>query len=333
MFFLKNKRFNKSLKILIILFSFLIIFTSIISAAGISLGASKSEVIKVLGEPDSLSSNTWWYGSSRISFRNGKVDSYSQGSVDLKIKLKVSNDRVPEFINLESNKEDVIKILGAPNSLSSNTWWYGSSRISFRNNKVNSYSKGSVDLKIKLIPKIEKDKKDILNIDLGSSKSEVLYILGEPDSLSSNTWWYGSSRISFRNDKVNSYSKGSVDLKISIDPNGEYLNPDDSYGVSNNYYSYNGKEYSIREEENKFSVNVYPISNTDSTKINNIEEDNLESYTIKDYYQNEYSSAAENGSYYGEISNETGRPKTVYVNGYFRKDGTYVRSHYRSKPK
>ena len=42
---------------------------------------------------------------------------------------------------------------------------------------------------------------------------------------------------------------------------------------------------------------------------------------------------AENGSYYGEISDYTGRPKTVHVRGYYRKDGTYVRGHYRSKPR
>lgn len=42
---------------------------------------------------------------------------------------------------------------------------------------------------------------------------------------------------------------------------------------------------------------------------------------------------AENGSYYGEISEATGRPKTVRVRGYYRKDGTYVRGHYRSKPR
>lgn len=42
---------------------------------------------------------------------------------------------------------------------------------------------------------------------------------------------------------------------------------------------------------------------------------------------------AENGSCYGDISAATGRPKTVGVRGYYRKDGTYVRGHYRSKPK
>lgn len=42
---------------------------------------------------------------------------------------------------------------------------------------------------------------------------------------------------------------------------------------------------------------------------------------------------AENGSCYGDISVATGRPKTVHVGGYYRKDGTYVRGHYRSRPR
>lgn len=42
--------------------------------------------------------------------------------------------------------------------------------------------------------------------------------------------------------------------------------------------------------------------------------------------------AGENGSYYGQL-NANGVPKTVAVKGYYRKDGTYVRGHYRSKPK
>ena len=42
---------------------------------------------------------------------------------------------------------------------------------------------------------------------------------------------------------------------------------------------------------------------------------------------------AENGSYYGEISEKTGRPKTVHVDSYTRRDGTYVRGYYRSAPR
>lgn len=40
---------------------------------------------------------------------------------------------------------------------------------------------------------------------------------------------------------------------------------------------------------------------------------------------------AENGSCYGDISTTTGRPRTTHVRGYFRRDGTYVRGHYRSR--
>ena len=44
-----------------------------------------------------------------------------------------------------------------------------------------------------------------------------------------------------------------------------------------------------------------------------------------------YGAVAENGSYYGQ-PNANGVPKTVAVGGYYRKDGTYVRGHYRSAP-
>jgi hypothetical protein len=40
---------------------------------------------------------------------------------------------------------------------------------------------------------------------------------------------------------------------------------------------------------------------------------------------------AENGSCYGD-PNANGVAKTVHVKGYYRKDGTYVRGHYRSAP-
>lgn len=64
------------------------------------------------------------------------------------------------------------------------------------------------------------------------------------------------------------------------------------------------------------------------------------SSTQQTYYQPTQSAspayqypAAENGSYYGEISPNTGRPKTVYVRPYTRSDGTWVQGHYRSAPR
>jgi hypothetical protein len=42
---------------------------------------------------------------------------------------------------------------------------------------------------------------------------------------------------------------------------------------------------------------------------------------------------AENGDVYGADNDGDGRVETVFVRGYYRKDGTYVRSHYRAKPR
>ncbi len=59
----------------------------------------------------------------------------------------------------------------------------------------------------------------------------------------------------------------------------------------------------------------------------------LPSGYILDYKGRPVPRVAENGSYYGETSENTGRPKVVHVRGYYRKDGTYVRGHYRSRPR
>lgn len=42
---------------------------------------------------------------------------------------------------------------------------------------------------------------------------------------------------------------------------------------------------------------------------------------------------AENGTYKGQISHKTYRPKNTYVKGYNRKGGTHIRGHYKSLKK
>jgi hypothetical protein len=55
--------------------------------------------------------------------------------------------------------------------------------------------------------------------------------------------------------------------------------------------------------------------------------------TAQPFYAAPVGGCAENGSCYGDLSYETGRAKTVEVQGYTRSDGTYVRGHYRSPPR
>ena len=42
---------------------------------------------------------------------------------------------------------------------------------------------------------------------------------------------------------------------------------------------------------------------------------------------------AENGDLYGVDNDGDGRIETIYVNSYYKSDGTYVRSHYRATPR
>lgn len=42
---------------------------------------------------------------------------------------------------------------------------------------------------------------------------------------------------------------------------------------------------------------------------------------------------AENGDYWNRDNDGDGRREPIFVEGYYRKDGTYVRSHYRAAPR
>lgn len=58
-----------------------------------------------------------------------------------------------------------------------------------------------------------------------------------------------------------------------------------------------------------------------------------ETYSYEQNYYSDYSDYEPSySSYYGEISEKTGRRKTVPVRRYKKKDGTQVSKHYRSTP-
>lgn len=127
-------------------------------------------------------------------------------------------------------------------------------------------------------------------ITLGSSKDEVLEVLGTPTVVKYNgrTWWYGCSYTDF-NEKgeIKEYSGGNQ-LKIRLLPKNTPQ---------------------VKSE----------TENTSSSSIPSCK-------TRKPIYSSRSSSV----SSYGEISSTTGRAKTVHVRGYTKKDGTYMSTHYRS---
>ena len=98
--------------------------------------------------------------------------------------------------------------------------------------------------------------------------------------------------------------------------------PANSWVHGSNWYCNDGYQKSGNE-----CVSIFAEGKTNST-------DNAVPGSITPtpaHPQNPSPLCAENGSCYGDISPLTGRPKTTAVQGYYRKDGTYVRGHYRSK--
>lgn len=144
-----------------------------------------------------------------------------------------------------------------------------------------------------------------LSISLGTSKNDILAVLGTPTRVTnwSNTtqcWWYGGgSYLVLKNGKLANYSNyGNLPIRLLPEV------PPTAQNVANQTVISTAKTAT----PSKFTT-YFPTNSTYKPPV------------------------AENGSYYGEISKLTGRPKTVHVKGYYRKDGTYVRGHYRSRPR
>ena len=188
------------------------------------------------------------------------------------------------------------------------------------------------------------------NFSLGSTLENVYFVMGSPTKIHvreySNEveWDYAYSSVTFKNGKVYEYSNISNNLKVIL---GYPCTGDSYFSLGSNFsevYSAMGtpKSVTIREycnevewdyayssitfKQGKVSEcsNISGNLKTDSTLIK------ARKTSPKKRQQSSGNITAENGSYYGERSSITGRSKTVYVNGYFRKDGTYVRGHYRS---
>lgn len=117
-----------------------------------------------------------------------------------------------EFITIGSTKEDVKKIMGAPDSLMDFTWGYGLSNIEFYGDKVIGWYNIDNNLKISLGSK----KKNASLITLGSSQQDVVYAMGTPTSMMGNSWGYGLSSIEFYSGKVIGWYDIDNNLKVSL---------------------------------------------------------------------------------------------------------------------
>jgi len=110
------------------------------SQALFGYGDAWMTVLKVQGEPASRTGDSWFYGKSRVDFRDGHVVGWVQKKGDpLHVRGKLpgeSQSGKTHLIRLGDNKKRVLLIQGPPVMKSERRWGYGPSFIEFHNGKV-----------------------------------------------------------------------------------------------------------------------------------------------------------------------------------------------------
>ena len=171
------------------------------------LGSTTEEVIQALGSPTAVIDDfesVWRYEASHIKFDvNGCVIEWKSVYRQMEHGLKKAVEGA-DFIRIGSTSEDVLKALGAPDTLlalDKDVWHYKASHVKFRNNKViewkNQYRQLNVGMK--------SPEECHVYLNIGSTEEEVLTTLGSPTEIlviNPNVWKYAASHILFENHKV-----------------------------------------------------------------------------------------------------------------------------------
>ena len=188
----------------------------------ITLGSQMEDVRRILGRPSRVMGQTWFYGLSEIHFRDGHVWRYVNFEENLKVDIYVETQpegEPPRFFTLGSTPAEVRWVQGVPSRAEPEKWGYDLSEVYFKNGKVDGFKNDFGTLNVRIVPPPLNplDLKDYFSI--GSPRSDVVALQGTPTTVVGNTWFYGLSRVVFRQEKVESAS--------NADDNLHYLPPEE----------------------------------------------------------------------------------------------------------
>jgi outer membrane protein assembly factor BamE (lipoprotein component of BamABCDE complex) len=186
----------------------------------ITIGSSKQDVLNAMGTPDNFNSSAWSYGESCIYFENTNCVTWIDNPINVKISNRSKNPASKGFA-FGSSTDEVIEAMGVPYRIKKEpfrdnyiVWLYGHDQGS-TNPKVSIYFNlegkvvywdsaynDSIELKISTIPQYNPYASPIT---IGSTKEDVLKVMGAPTSLFApeymeGPWFYGHSYIAFGED-------------------------------------------------------------------------------------------------------------------------------------
>ncbi len=174
----------------------------------LTLGSTKEQVAKVLGNPDSASDSSYTYGFSQINFENNKIVGWFTIDQPLEISLGEKKDDAPPF-TVGSSKQEVVDAMGTPSSFFNDAFEYQFSRINFdSDNKVSGWTTIDELLNVEIKSNIA----DAHPFAIGSTLEEVVAIMGTPDSYSDDRIGYKFSVVFIQDGKVSQYSDISHNL-------------------------------------------------------------------------------------------------------------------------
>ncbi|GKT07322.1 hypothetical protein DSTSK_06270 [Desulforhabdus sp. TSK] len=109
----------------------------------LTIGATKDDVLRLLGTPSRISGNRWYYGFSEVRFKEGRLIGYDNFFDHFAVPAapfkpaKPADSSVPkDYFTIGSTQDDVVAAQGAPTSIQGNLWFYRSSTVLFRDGKV-----------------------------------------------------------------------------------------------------------------------------------------------------------------------------------------------------
>ena len=121
-----------------------------------TVGSTKDEVLAVQGTPTEFSEDVFHYGSSKVYFRSGVVESWDVWPLNpLKVRLLPSATTAGQgYFTFGSTKDEVLAVQGTPTKFSENFFYYGTSKVYFRNGVVESWDVWPLNpLKVRVLPK------------------------------------------------------------------------------------------------------------------------------------------------------------------------------------
>lgn len=112
-----------------------------------TIGSTRKLVRKIHGEPTAVNGDTWFYGTSSVSFGKDRVTGYFNAG-NLSVALRASQGATASVFGLGSSKEDVLALQGTPTRVAGDTWFYGQSSVSFSEGTVAGYWNGAGNLRV-----------------------------------------------------------------------------------------------------------------------------------------------------------------------------------------